>query len=221
MMAFRADEERSKKTEYALNYLLHKEGTLEELTEAREKVLEIIEQYGPVVDTYPSWHPLVFNSGARHPSLLPDSRCGYRGLDHTIYLAHGFITCPYVDSDEVIAAVKNRPHHPFATVMAERLDISLYNSSTETVLVKCEWDRPLNVDNTIPKPLAVGLMLEFELPCWHWSEYGETWETMRPYIMGAPHGARSSLFVDQETGQAMKSIWNAIINTGIYGPIRV
>ena len=35
------------------------------------------------------------------------------------------------------------------------------------------------------------------------------------------HGARSSLFVSQETGQAIKKIWNALIFTGMFGPIKV
>ena len=72
----------------------------------------------------------------------------------------------------------------------------------------------------IPKSLAVPLLLEQELPCWRWSDVGETWETMLPYFLGRPHGRRSSLFVNRETGQVMKTIWSALINTGMFGPIK-
>ena len=49
----------------------------------------------------------------------------------------------------------------------------------------------------------------------------ETWRTMSPYFLGRPHGGRSSLFVNQETGQAMKTVWTALINSGVFGPIKV
>lgn len=41
---------------------------------------------------------------------------------------------------------------------------------------------------------------------------------MRPYILGSPHGRRSSLFVNQESGQAMKKVWEALIASGMFGP---
>jgi hypothetical protein len=44
---------------------------------------------------------------------------------------------------------------------------------------------------------------------------------MQPYLLGAPHGSRSSLFVTQETGQTIKKVWNLLINTGMFGPIKV
>ena len=44
---------------------------------------------------------------------------------------------------------------------------------------------------------------------------------MRGYFLGKPNGSRSSLFVNQETGQKMKKIWEALINTGMFGPIMV
>jgi hypothetical protein len=65
------------------------------------------------------------------------------------------------------------------------------------------------------------LLLEKEIPCWRWAVLAETWESMRPYFLGRPHGKLSSLFVSQETGQAMKKVWNALINTGMFGPIKV
>jgi hypothetical protein len=76
-------------------------------------------------------------------------------------------------------------------------------------------------DGTIPKSLAVPLMLEFELPQWRSSEVGETWETMRSYLLGSPHGQSSSLFINKEVGTAMKNVWNSLIYTGMFGPLYV
>jgi len=42
---------------------------------------------------------------------------------------------------------------------------------------------------------------------------------MRPYILGDPHGSRSSLFVSQDTALAMKKIYLAMIESGMYGPV--
>ena len=118
-------------------------------------------------------------------------------------------------------SVDELPPHPVAIVSAERIDAQLYHPRTTTVLVRCTWEHPRPTDGTIPKSWAVPLLLEQELPCWRWSKVGETWETMLPYFLGQPHGRRSSLFVNQETGQVMKNVWNALINTGMFGPIKV
>jgi len=77
------------------------------------------------------------------------------------------------------------------------------------------------VDGTIPLSIAMPLILEKEIPAWQWAAVAETWESMRPYFLGRPHGSRSSLFISQETGQGIKQIWNSLINTGMFGPIKV
>ena len=91
------------------------------------------------------------------------------------------------------------------------------------MLVTCEWtsERAWSSDGTIPKAVAVPLMLELELPFWRSAEVAETWESMRPHILGSPCGSRSSLFVNQETGAYLKKVWNDIIYSGMFGPIKV
>lgn len=60
-------------------------------------------------------------------------------------------------------------------------------------------------DGTIPLAIAMPLFLEKEVPLWGaWNSCAENWDSMCPYILGSPHGRRSSLFVNQESGQAMK-----------------
>lgn len=222
-MAFRADEAARIGYEQVEAYLVPRPRDADEAERARSKeaLLDILDVLGPVVDAYPTWHPLVCNHDSRHPTTTPSGQCGYKGLDHTRFFRNGFITCPYGDGQEVIDSVNALPYHHAAAITAERLDVKLYNPNATPILVKCEWHKSLDSDGMIPLSIAMPLILEKEVPCWHWAEVAETWETMRPYFLGRPHGSRSSLFVSQETGQAIKKIWNALIFTGMFGPIKV
>lgn len=222
-MAFRADEAARVGYEEVERHLIPRPRDADDPQRARsrETLLDIVDSLGPVIDTYPTWHPLVCNHDAQHPVTLPSDRCGYKGLDHTRYFAHGFITCPYGDGQEVMDSVNALPYHPAASITAERLDVQFYNPNATPILVKCVWSELLPMDRMIPLYIAMPLLLEKEIPCWRWSRVAETWETMRHYFLGSPHGSRSSLFVSQETGQAMKKIWEALIHTGMFGPIKV
>ncbi len=220
-MAFRADEARSSGYEHARSYLLSRSIEGRERKRSEEVFLDIVDRDGPVIDSYPHWHPLVASHhDSLCPATTPERACGYEGLDHTIYFANAFVTCPYGDGQKVIDSVHNLPEHPVATITAEYLDVQLYQPTAEPILVRCEWNQPLPADRMIPKSWAVPLILELELPCWRSAKLAESWETMKPYFLGCPHGSRSSLFVNQETGQAIKNIWNALIHTGMFGPIK-
>lgn len=223
-MAFRADEAINEGTERAVEYLLTRCKTLsaEERSRSKEKLFDLIDELGPVVSAYPSWHPLVSNwRSHHHPTTYPSRDCGYEGLDHTVFFQNGFITCPYDDGQRVIDSVAELPYHPVAVFTAERLTEKFYNAQTTAIVVRCEWKKRLGNDGLIPLSVAMPLLLGKELEQWHLAEVAETWENMRPYFLGRPHGSRSSVFVSQETGQAMKKIWNLLIYTGMYGPIRV
>jgi hypothetical protein len=43
---------------------------------------------------------------------------------------------------------------------------------------------------------------------------------MRPYFLGLPYCNESSFFVNQDTGQVMKRVWNDIIEAGVFGGIK-
>lgn len=222
-MAFRADEAAQAGYEEAEKYLVLRPRDADEKKrrDSAYKLREIVDELGPVVDQYPTWHPLVRNHDARSTITTPNGQCGYKGLDHTRYFAHGFITCPYGDGQSVFDSVAKLPPNFAADITAEKLDVQFYHSDATPILVRCHWNVPLDSGNLIPLRVAMPLLLEKELPCWHWAQVAETWESMRPYFLGAPHGARSSLFVSQETGQAMKKVWEALIYTGLFGPIKV
>lgn len=222
-MAFRADEAARAGFEELVNYLVPRARDVEESQRSlsKETLMDLHDELGPVVDAYPSWHPLVSHHDDRNPVTIPGNDCGYKGLDHTRYFANGFITCPYGDGQNVIDSVNALPHHRAARITAERLDVQLYNPNATPILVRCDWEKALPADGMVPLSIAISLILEKEVPCSQWSQVAETWESMRPYFLGRPHGARSSLFVSQETGQTIKKIWDALIYTGMFGPIRV
>lgn len=223
-MAFRAEEAAKAGYDEAVSYLIGplRDAPSEERERSKEALLDIVDELGPVVDTYPSWHPLVRHHDDRQPVMLPGSECGYEGLDHTRHFAHGFVTCPYDDGQRVLESVEKLKYkHPAATITAERLKVKFYSLKATPILVKCDWHKSLPMDKMIPLRVALPLLLEKEVPCWEWSQVAETWETMRPYFLGGPRGARSSLFVSQETGQALKKVWESLIYSGMFGPIKV
>ncbi|CAO3435356.1 hypothetical protein [Azospirillum doebereinerae] len=220
-MAFRSDEAAASGYEKAKNYLIPRKFTLEQREHSERILQDVLKSCGPPVDSYPSWHPLVAQHDGRQPETYPNERCGYRGLDHTRCFAHGFITCPYGDGRDIIESVGEIDCNPCASVTAEVLDAVFYSEGTTPILVRCEWMKEdLEPNHTIPKSLAVPLMLEQELPVWRWADRAETWETMRPYLLGEPHGNRSSLFVTQDTALAMKKIYLAMVETGMFGPLK-
>jgi hypothetical protein len=223
-MAFRADEAAADRLAKTKNYLIPRTFSAEQRTRAEEVFAEVVEACGPAVDTYPSWHPLVSSHNEQHPHTTPGRHSGYLGLDHTCYFAHGFVTCPYGDGQDVIASVKGvnerlmKQNVP-ASVSAEALDCTFYYGGTIPILVKCEWYHELEENYTISKRVAVALMMERELPSWRSAEVGETWETMHSYFLGSPHGKRSSLFVTQDTAMAMKKVYAAMNEAGVFGPM--
>ena len=221
-MAFRANEAADYGRERAFRKLVPRDLDPAEQAKAREFVDDLIDKLGPVVDGYPTWHPLVANHSPREVEFTPSDRCGYRGLDHTICFRGGFVTCPYPDGDAtVLESVSELRRDEIGTVQAELLDVTLYHPTAVPIIVKCEWSKPMLADGTIPAAIAVPMILEREVPCWRWSERGETWETMRPYLIGQPCGSRSSLFINQETASTIRKIWRILIETGAFGPLKV
>lgn len=220
-MAFRADEAAADRLTKTKNFLIPPKLPAALRARAEEVFAEVVSQCGPAVDDYPSWHPLVAGHESRHPHTTPGRDQGYVGLDHTRYFAHGFVTCPYGDGQVVIDSVQQlaRRLKVPADVTAEPLDCTFYNEGTTPILVRCEWIYELEENHTVPKRVAVPMMMERELPNWRTAEVAETWETMRSYFLGSPHGSRSSLFVTQDTAMAIKKAYLAMTDSGMFGPV--
>lgn len=221
-MAFRADEAAQQGYERARRVLVLSQGVEVSQRQTAEDALEdLIHAHGPVVSAYPTWHPLVPQQNPGMPTALPSENCGYRGLDHTIFFAHAFVSCPYGDGEDLISSVEELKQHPCADVIAETLDAPFYNSGTTPILVRCDWHKTFSERFMVPKRLAVPLMIQEEMRMWLRAEVGERWETMRPYLLGDPHGARSSLFVTQDTAMAMKRAYMAMVESGMFGPLHL
>lgn len=223
-LSFRAQEAAESNKESALRYFLSRlEVSPDERARSKEVLEDLIFELGPVIDRYPTWHPIVSDYPRIPGREYEDgaNRMRFPGIDHTVWMAHGFITCPYGDGQEVIDGVNKLCPSHIAHLTAERLDVKLYNADAQPILVRCNWERSLLEDGTIPLSIAAALLLSHEVPIWTRSEVAETWETMRGNFLGVPHGSRSSLFVNQETGQGLKKLWNTVIYTGMYGPIMV
>jgi hypothetical protein len=222
LMSFRADEAAQDGYERARRVLVRLPGVEPAQRESAEKaLLDLIEVHGPVVRGYPTWHPLVPQSDPRQPVTVPSTHCGYKGLDHTVCFAHAFVSCPYGDGEEIIKSVEAMKPHACATITAERLDVPFYNSDTTKILVRCDWHDDFRELHMIPKSIAVPLMIQEEMRMWPGAQLGERWETMSPYLLGDPHGARSSLFVTQETAMAMKRAYLAMVESGMFGPLKM
>lgn len=221
-MAFRTEESVAQGFDAAKAKLIPRSFSPGQRDAAERVILEAMEACGPVVTAYPIWHPLVAEADYKSVERTPSERCGYFGLDHTVYFANGFITCPYgnvervVDSVNVLADKVGNRAGRIAVLTAQPLACELYAEGATPVLVRCEWQRELDSGHLIPKHLAVPLMLERELPAWRWATRPETWETMRPYLLGEPHGQRSSHFVSQETALAMKKAYVAMVESGMF-----
>lgn len=222
-MAFRASESADENFERAVRMMVPPGMTGATRKVVIDKLHDLVDRLGPVVSGYPTWHPLVPQKDRTQPITTPCEMSGWDGLDHTVFFVNGFLTCPYDGAKgktrvEQSASKVQTPH--CASLSVEILSEPFYGDGTTPVLVVCDWDVYLEAGRMIPKSRAVPLMMEQELPGWHISDLAETWDTMRPYILGDPHGARSSLFVSQETGLTMKKIFEMMTDTGMFGSIR-
>lgn len=220
---FRQEENQSSGLAKAKNYLIDRLGSEVDRSEKEQslkRLKEIEQQLGPVVDAYPLWHPLVSHyENAHSPAIHPKEDIGYLGLDHNIYFRNGFITCPYGNPEKIIDSVNNLPSKPTAKISAELItDVYFYQKSAHPVLVRCEWNvRPIATEGFIDASVAAPLMMEQLLRDWHESRFDESWEFMKSYILGQPHGATSSHFVTRQTGTMLKKIYNSMVSTGMYG----
>ena len=79
-MPFRANDARHAGYESARRYLVSR--NLEQTDRARSGRVfdDLVDRLGPVIESYPHWHPLVAaQSDPQVPVTTPSGRCGYQG----------------------------------------------------------------------------------------------------------------------------------------------
>lgn len=216
MVEFRAVNVATEQNKNALEYLV---GHLED-REAGRKVFDgLLSDLGNVVESYPDWHPILTappkDPPCHHVYDLYNVPA-YRGIDHTVRFVKGFVTCPYSEdrADKIVEAVTKIPE-----LLAYRLSEPLYADTAYPVVVMAN-EVELEADGTICGRDALMYFIEQLARETRTASVAETWWNVRGLILGSPHGARSSLFVNQHAGAHMRKILEAINNSGVFGPIK-
>lgn len=214
-MEFRAPTAAAQQNASTIEYLTK---NLDDPEAGKRRVERLIEQLGNSVERLPDWHPLLTlapSRNGRDPSGLNDI-AAYSGLDHTAKFVRGFVTCPYSDetADKIIDAVNEVPG-----LIAMRLDEPLYSEKAYPVVVQA-LGVELEADGTIKSRDALAWFVQHMVKDATSHQVAETWWTMRPHILGRPHGSRSSLVVNQHAGSHMRKILETMNESGMFGPIK-
>ncbi len=172
----------------------------------RKKAIKFIDnlmkEYGPVVSRYPNWHPF-----EKVNDMVTNRLYFY---DHPLFLRDAVLFAPYKESEMQV-----REFFGQDGFFVEKVDGPYHNKNCHLYLVsliddmkngerKRYLDRRLVIQALLGnwKPTEDASVLEYA--CW------ESWETMHRYLLGVPCGKRSSVFVDEETGQAIKRLYAVI-----------
>lgn len=184
----------------------------------QRQFIALVDNLGSAVDAYPEWHPILTLPNNKHSRPVYDlgDLSVYDGIDHTVRFVRGFVTCPYSMevADRLVGNVNQIPY-----LHAYRLNEPLYADNTYPVVVEAT-NVSLEADGTIASRKALLWFLEKMVKDGGEAEVAETWWTIRSNLLGSPHGARSSLFVNQHVGANMRKILDAMNNSGVFGPIR-
>ena len=184
----------------------------------REIFKDLLNELGNSIESYPDWHPIL--TAPPHQNEVPVSSLtcikAYVGSDHTEQFVKGFVTCPYHE-DTAINLVNKV--NEIKGLHAYRLQGSLYHDHAYPVVVKA-LDIELEADGTIRSRDALAWCVQDLVKNARDAQVAETWWNMRSCLLGAPHGSRSSLLVNQHTGGHMRKILEALNNSGMYGPIK-
>lgn len=214
-MEFRHPKAASEGNAEALEYLTK---NLSDPEGGREEFERLGKELGNVVDQYPEWHPILTLPGKgtfddyNNLSNVPV----YGGIDHTRCFVRGFVTCPYSGdtAGKLVEAVNK-----VEGLEAYRLDTPLYMDNACPVVVEA-YQIELEGDGTIRSRDAIAWFTEKTIKHAKNASVAETWWNMRTYLLGAPHGSRSSLFVNQYTGGHIRKILEALNDSGVFGPIK-
>lgn len=214
-MEFRAPTVVAEQNANALKYLTK---DLNDPEAGRRVFDKLLRELGNAVEGHPEWHPILTSppSSSREYVYSISQLKTYDAIDHTVTFVRGFVTCPYSEgqADKLVEAAKQ-----VRELDAYRLQDPLYADGAYPVVVLAN-EVVLEADGTIRSRDALAWFAQLSVKNARAAEVAETWWNIRSNILGQPHGARSSLFVNQHTGVHMRKILEALNNSGMYGPIK-
>lgn len=210
-MTFRYDEAADETRNRAMQYRLAQRENIkhQDRLDAADLIDDLIESHGPVIDFYPDWHPL---------NLIEPNRDELRPYhDHALHFRDAVLLAPYNDPPLEPLQAFCESHR----LLANEIKGLYHNKNCKLFVIEslefaCDTD---SGEKYIDQRKAVGALLD----CWKCPEgYGrrpydlssfecwESWEDMHKHLLGAPCGKRSSLFVDEKTGQAIRRLYAVI-----------
>lgn len=221
-MTFRANESAKDLLDSAVHYLT--QGLpVAARPAAAEYVRNLAAEHGPVVKGYPFWHPFLRAGDFRSSYIYntPIDHNGWKGIDHDVFFARAFITCPYHDSGAVLASVS-----AINTILRERrspdlisvhtVGASLYAPSAKPILVTTTMEP--GEDSAITNRDALeGFMWLASVLLRRGGEVVEPWENVKEFFLGTPCGTRSSLFVSEKAGSTMRRLLAELNKSGVFG----
>lgn len=183
----------------------------EEAEKAKTYLIELQKELGPVIEAYPTWHPLVRYDG--NPDRLIEDHV------HMIYFANGYVVTSKEKRWLTIfdCAVNHMPMMADAWVSLEEGDpsIKLFGYETSFIVVKCHWMRKSLPDGTLPPSTAVTNALLTQLFPSLMFEMGKSWDSMSDEFFGLPHDKRDSAWLNKQTGDALKTLWETMLETKV------
>lgn len=226
-MAFRAEELAKDYYERVRDRLIYtpNNGFTEEQTQKSEDYLKslMFNFLGPAVQRHPCWHPLLSHiRRKKSDTVFCCARITDRFpcLDHTWIFAHGFITCPYDENapEEIQAFINKYPKNDFGTVRLLKPSVPFYHIHATPVVVYFCWNYDfLTEDKLIKEEVAVALMVKRLMAYWLYNARARSWDEASGALLGEPCGKLSSLFVNRETGMAMKRCYEELLRAGVLG----
>ena len=214
-MEFRFPKAAAEQNARALKYLTK---NLDDFDAGTEGFNKLLTDLGNVIESFPSWHPILTAPPQPFEAFVTGIHALeiYKNCDHTVEFVRGFVTCPYseVKADRLVESVNS-----VSGLRAYRLETPLYANNAFPVVTSAN-EVELEADGTIRSRDALAWFVQQEAKFAKDAKVAETWWNMRSYLLGQPHGSRSSICVNQHTGSHMRKILEAMNDSGMFGPIK-
>lgn len=179
---------------------------------SEKKARSLIEEYGPVIDFYPIWHPFVSNNEHPEHQVFHGENLGYIDLDHCVTLKNAIINCPYdhINPLNLINHIKKMEiNKNKEIIIGKELEFKLYDMFAIPILISYK-----DLNKSILSQKKILELWEKSLYPNEYSIGGEgaiyrfhEWEDVVDLFLGKPNNGKESTFVTSQTVDKMKIIW--------------